>query len=451
MHVVLLTIGDELLIGQTVNTNAAWLGEQLSGLGLTIRRMETVPDEAPAMRAALARAYDEVPLVVTTGGLGPTHDDITKDVVADFFERPLAVHDDLLARVQGYYEQQGRTMPARARNLAEVPEGFDLLANPVGTAPGLWYEDEGGPGGRARLVVVLPGVPREMKGIVKEAVVPRLHERPDLRAATHRTLRTSGLPESRLQEMIADVVEAMDEHLALAYLPSALQGVRLRITAYGEDEAEAERRLDEAEAALRARVGTYIYGTGDVTLEEVVGAMLTERGLTVGTAESCTGGFVAHRLTNVPGSSAYVVGGIVAYANDVKVEHLGVDPADLDAHGAVSEPVARQMARGARRALGTDVAVATTGIAGPGGGTDAKPVGTIWLGYADAQGTDAVRLQLTRDRMVNKELFSTSALELLRRQLLKTTPAAENTADTAAAAVSPDALAPADASADDPA
>ncbi len=416
MKAHLLTIGDELLIGQTVNTNAAWLGEQLSLLGLHVARATTVGDQEDVLREALDDAFDTADLVITTGGLGPTHDDITKKVVAHYLNQPLREHEGILEQLRDYYARTGRDIPEAARGLALVPADFDLLENPVGTAPGLWFA--GSVDGRERLLAVLPGVPQEMKGIVRDALIPRLKTRGDLQTVVHRTLLTTGIGESSLQEKIGDIVEDLRESVHLAYLPST-SGVRLRLTAFGSSRSEAEAHLQAVEARLRERAGKYIFGTGDDTLEGVLGAMLTERGLTLATAESCTGGFVAHRLTNVSGSSAYFVGSVVSYANAVKRNQLGVSAAALEEYGAVSEPVARQMARGVREALGTDIGIATTGIAGPTGGTPDKPVGTLWLGYADADTTRAVELHFTQDRTLNKELFSTSALELIRRQLLR--------------------------------
>lgn len=412
MKAHILTIGDELLIGQTVDANAAWLGEQLSLLGIEIARVTTVGDDAEAIHTELDRAYGEAELVITTGGLGPTHDDVTREVVADYFGTPLRVNDALMNRLRDYYERRDRTLPDAAQKIALVPEGFELLENAVGTAPGLWHlaEEE------ERMIAVLPGIPQEMRSIATTALLPLLRTRSDVQTVVHRTLQTAGIGESSLQEKVGDLSDYLDDTLRLAYLPST-SGVRLRLTAYGDDRDAAEARIDRLEAVLRDRVGRYIFGTGDDELEAVLGDMLRERGLTVATAESCTGGFVAHRLTNVSGSSDYFLGSIVSYANAVKVNQLGVDPDDLERHGAVSEPVARQMAQGVRQRLGADIGISTTGIAGPTGGTPDKPVGTIWVGYADAEGDRATRLQFVEDRTVNKELFSTAALDMIRRQV----------------------------------
>ncbi len=411
MKAHILTIGDELLIGQTVDANAAWLGEQLSLLGLEIVRSTTVGDTARAMQKELDRAYEDADFVVTTGGLGPTHDDLTREVVADYFGVALQENASLMELLRRYYARRGRSLPEAARKIAQVPEGFDLMNNPVGTAPGLWHVAGGG-----RMIAVLPGIPQEMQAIAEAALLPRLREQGNLQTVEHRTLLTTGVGESSLQEKVGDLSSYLNDTLKLAYLPST-SGVRIRLTAYGDDRTEAQSRIEQLEQVLRERVGRYIFGTDDDELEAVLGDRLRERGLTVATAESCTGGFVAHRLTNVSGSSDYFIGSVVSYANAVKVHQLGVDPADLEAHGAVSEPVARQMAQGARQRLGADIGVSTTGIAGPTGGTPDKPVGTIWVGYADAHGEHARRLQFVQDRTVNKELFSTAAIDMIRRQL----------------------------------
>jgi len=413
MKAHLLTIGDELLIGQTTNTNAAWLGERLSRLGVEVERTVTVGDDPDRMREELDRSAQRATLLLLTGGLGPTHDDVTREVVADYFDAPLQTDDEILSRIRRYYERRGRQMPSAGPKLAQVPEGFDILENPVGAAVGLWHETT--VAGRKRLVGVLPGVPEEMKGIFEGAVQPRLERQSDLRDVTHRTLVTSGIGESSLQERLGDLSDLLGENLNLAYLPST-SGVRLRLTALHRDPNVAEERLDRLEGRIRARAGNHVIGTRDVTLEEVLGDQLREAGRTVVSAESATGGLIGHRLTGVSGSSDYYLGSVVAYANAVKQSVLGVEEDLLLEYGAVSEPVAVQMAEGVREQLDADVAVATTGIAGPTGGTDEKPVGTVWLGYADDTRSRAVRQQFVENRSLNKELFSTAALDLVRRE-----------------------------------
>ena len=414
MNAHLLTIGDELLIGQTTNTNAAWLGERLSRLGVQVERTVTVGDDPDTMRDELGRAVRQARLTVLTGGLGPTHDDVTRQVLADYFEAPLRTDDEILDRIRRYYERRGRQMPRSAPALAQVPEGFEPLDNPVGAAVGLWFS--GTLEGADRLVAVLPGIPQEMNGIFESAVEPRLKAEEDVHAVAHRTLVTSGIGESALQERLGDLSDLLGEELGLAYLPST-SGVRLRLTATNGDTAAAQTQLDRLEARIRERAGAHVIGTGDAELEEVLGRRLRAAGRTIASAESATGGLIGHRLTGVSGSSAYYEGSVVAYANRIKQSVLGVRADAIEEHGAVSEPVALQMAGGVRDVLDVDVGVATTGIAGPTGGTEEKPVGTVWLGYADGVGTRAVRRQFVEDRTLNKELFATAALDLVRRRL----------------------------------
>ena len=414
MNAHLLTIGDELLIGQTTNTNAAWLGERLSRLGVQVERTVTVGDDPDTMRDELDRAVRQARLTVLTGGLGPTHDDVTREVLADYFEAPLRTDDEILDRIRRYYERRGRQMPRSAPALAQVPEGFETLDNPVGAAVGLWFS--GTLEGADRLVAVLPGIPQEMNGIFESAVEPRLKAEEDVHAVAHRTLVTSGIGESALQERLGDLSDLLGEELGLAYLPST-SGVRLRLTATNGDTAAAQNQLDRLEARIRERAGAHVIGTGDAELEEVLGRRLRAAGRTIASAESATGGLIGHRLTGVSGSSAYYEGSVVAYANRIKRSVLGVRADAIEEHGAVSEPVALQMAGGVREALDVDVGVATTGIAGPTGGTEEKPVGTVWLGYADGVGARAVRRQFVEDRTLNKELFATAALDLVRRRL----------------------------------
>ncbi len=416
MKATLLTIGDELLIGQVVNTNAAWLGEQLSLLGVDLARVVTLGDEAAAIDAELDRACAASDLVLLTGGLGPTHDDLTVEAVAGFFGAPLRLDQRVLDGIVERFRKRGRPMAESNRKLALVPEGFDVLDNAVGTAPGLWHVDA--TRDAERIVVVLPGVPKEMQALFTEAVAPRLRARKGLRVIAHRTLLTAGIGESNLQDEVGDLSAHLDAGLRLAFLPST-SGVRLRLTATGEDRPTVEARLDRLERRLRARIDRYVYGRDDDSLEAVLGRLLVARGLTVAVAESCTGGLVLHRLTNVSGASAYVVGGVVAYANEVKRQRLGVEARALEQEGAVSETVARQMARGVRKRLGADLGISTTGVAGPSGGTPEKPVGTVWIACADAAGDVARAFRFGGDRATNKELSTTAALELARRYLLQ--------------------------------
>ncbi|WP_103027306.1 competence/damage-inducible protein A [Salinibacter altiplanensis] len=410
MKAQLLTIGDELLIGQTPNTNATWLGEQLSQLGVRMTRTVTVGDDREDIFRELDRAYEAARLVVCTGGLGPTHDDRTRAVVGDYFGAPLQTDPDLLARVRDYYDRRNRDVPSSASSLAERPEGFEALANPVGAAVGLWHEAPDG-----RLIVLLPGIPEEMTAIFEASVQPRLEQEPGVGEVRHRTLVTAGIGETALQENLGDLSGVLGDDVTLAYLPST-SGVRVRLSASAE-KATATSRLDEIEATIRDRAGDCVIGTGDVTLEQALGDTLRAHDATIASAESATGGLIGHRLTGVSGSSDYYLGSVVAYANSVKQATLDVEEAAIREHGAVSEAVALQMAEGVREALGTTVGISTTGIAGPTGGTPDKPVGTVWIGHADASGRQARRHQFVEDRTLNKELFASAALEQARREL----------------------------------
>ncbi|HLA62926.1 MAG TPA: competence/damage-inducible protein A, partial [Rhodothermales bacterium] len=398
MTAAFLTVGDELLIGQTVNTNAAWLAARFNAEGVDVVRMETVGDDAGAIAAALARALEAADIVVMTGGLGPTRDDITKRTVADALGLRLVRDEGVIRDVEAYFARRGRPMDPVNLPIGDVPEGFEVLPNPVGTAPGLWGEVTDS-AGRPRVVVMMPGVPYEMKQITETAVEPRLAARRD-GVVLHRTLLTAGEGETMIAERLGDLDDLLGDALTLAFLPE-LGTVRLRITAKGADRAAAEAALDRAEGLMRERLGHRVAGEGTDTLEQALGRALVEKGLTLAVAESCTGGAVAARLTAVAGASRYFLGGVVAYSNEAKEALLGVPHDLLEEHGAVSEPVARAMAEGARRAFGTDLAVATTGVAGPTGGSEEKPVGTVWIAVADAAGTRAACLRFTNDRTLN--------------------------------------------------
>lgn len=416
MTATIITVGDEILIGQIVNSNAAWLGEQLGLVGVDVMRMETVGDDVRVIQQAIERGLETSDLVVATGGLGPTHDDVTREAVASSFGVPLVFQPGVMVEVERVFIERRWDLPEANRKLAEVPEGFEPLLNPKGTAPGLWGERK--VAGRMQCLIVLPGVPYEMKAIMREHVLPRLLEISDT-TILHKTLLTVGQGESSLAEHLGDLSDVLTNGISLAYLPGA-GIVRLRVSARGADQEVVQAGLDRAVERLRNDLGDRIFGEDGDTLEGVLGDMLVVRGLTIAVAESCTGGSVASRITRVPGSSGYFLGGVVAYDNRVKIRQLGVSEADLEEHGAVGEPVVRQMAEGVRIALGADIGVATTGIAGPDGGTPEKPVGTVWLGYVDAQSTYAVRVQLSRDRVINIRLSTTAALNLVRRQLLRT-------------------------------
>ncbi|PYP35243.1 MAG: competence/damage-inducible protein A [Gemmatimonadetes bacterium] len=407
-----LTIGTELLLGYTVDTNAAELGRALAAAGAEVARRATVPDRPDAIRTAVVEALDRTGFVIATGGLGPTRDDLTKTVVADLMKRRLVLDEELLAGIEARFKRMGRPMPAINRTQAEVPEGATVLPNPRGTAPGLWVEDA-----RGRVVVLLPGVPREMRGLLVEQVLPRIVERQGAarRVVSSRTVRTTGVSESALAERVGPI-EPDIAPLTLAYLPS-VDGVDLRVTAWDLDPTDAEARLAGAVERLVTAVGEHGYGVDDADLAAVVLDALRRGRHRLGVAESCTGGMIAERVTNIPGASDTFIGGVVAYADVIKTAALKVPLETLEAYGAVSEETVRAMAEGAQRLFSADSSIAVTGIAGPGGGTPEKPVGTVWLAARVHTTTRAIKRVLPGDRDDVRRRAAQASLDLLRRLL----------------------------------
>lgn len=415
MKLEVLTIGTELVLGHTLDTNAADIARAVAAAGGEVVRHTSVPDRPPAIRAALAEALDRTGFVIATGGLGPTRDDMTKTVAAELFGRPLLLDDTVLHALEARFRRLGRPMPAVNRSQAQVPQGATVLANPRGTAPGLWLEDAKG-----RVAVLLPGVPREMRGLLVEEVLPRFMARLTTdgeppRVVQSRTIRTTGVPESALAERMGDIEEEIAP-LTFAYLPGE-DGVDLRCTAWSLPPADAAARLAAAERIVRERAGEHAYGADGADLAAVVLDLLRASHRRLAVAESCTGGLVGARLTAVPGASDVFAGGVVAYDDDVKRALLDV-PADLlAAHGAVSEEAVRAMAAGARLRFGVATSVAVTGIAGPAGGTPEKPVGTVWLAASVDGETRALRRVFPGEREEIRRRSAQALLDLLRRQL----------------------------------
>ena len=412
MKLEVLTIGTELVLGQTVDTNAAELGRALAAAGVEITRHTTVADRPEAIRAALAEALARAGFVITTGGLGPTRDDMTKAVAAELFEKPLVLEQSLLASIEARFARMNRPMPASNRTQAEIPTGATILPNPRGTAPGLWIED-----GQGRVAVLLPGVPREMRGLLVEQLLPRLVERQGTAGGVvlSRTVRTTGIAESALAERVG-AIEPEIAPLTLAYLPS-VDGVDLRVTAWGLPPAEAAARLTAVVERLTAAAGEHAYGTDDADLAAVVLDRLRPGRHRLGVAESCTGGLVAERITNIPGASDTFIGGVVAYADVIKTAALKVPLETLAAYGAVSDETVRAMAEGAQRLFSADCTIAVTGIAGPGGGSPEKPVGTVWLAARVHTTTRAIKRVLPGDRHEIRARAAQAGLDLLRRLL----------------------------------
>ena len=417
MRLEVVTVGTELLLGHTLDTNAVDLGRALAAAGVEVTRRTTVADRPAVVRDAVREALARAAVVLTTGGLGPTSDDLTKTAVAELLGLRLRLDEELLHRLEQRFRRLGRPMPAANRGQAEVPEGAVVLPNPRGTAPGLWLED-----GHGRVVIMLPGVPAEMRGLLLEEVLPRLVARRAAageapRVVWSRTLRTTGSPESAVAERVAPV-EAGLAPLTLAYLPGPA-GVDLRVTAWGLVPEDAERRLAAATERLRAVLGTRWYGDEETDLAAVVLAQLRARGARLATAESCTGGVLGSRLTAIPGASDTFVGGVIAYDNAVKTAWLDVPDALLAEQGAVSEAVVGAMAAGAQQRFGVAAALAVTGIAGPSGGTPEKPVGTVWIAARHGDRARALRRIFPGARDEIRARSAQAALDLLRLALLE--------------------------------
>jgi nicotinamide-nucleotide amidase len=407
----ILTIGDELLRGEIIDSNKSFLSEKLLGIEVETRFHASVNDDPADMRDAFLRAAERSKIVLVSGGLGPTRDDLTVEVLAETFGRKLVQHEASLRQMEAFFARLGREMAPSNAKQALVPEGAEVLPNPVGTAPGCMLDL-----GRA-VFFCMPGVPRELYRMMEEQVLPRVAARLGggrgvMRAAL---LRTFGLGESNLEDMLQDV--GRGESVILCFRTAFPENF-LRPVARAATVAEADARLARACAAIEAKLGPLVYTRGEETMEAVVGRMLAERGLTLATAESCTGGLIGARLTAVPGSSRYYRGGIVAYANEAKRDLLGVPEALLREHGAVSAPVARAMAEGARARLGADLALATTGISGPDGGTPEKPVGLVWIAFASQSGVEAEQMIFPFDRERHRTLTAQTALDWVRRALL---------------------------------
>jgi nicotinamide-nucleotide amidase len=413
MKADIITIGDELLIGQVIDTNSAWIGQELSTAGIAVRERVAVSDNAEHIVAAIDAAKSKADLILITGGLGPTRDDITKKTLCDYFGMGWKMDEQVLNDVTQMFARFGKEVSDVNKLQAQVPDGCVVLRNSFGSAPGMWFEREG------KIFVSMPGVPHEMKGIMTQHVLPMLRGKFSLPVIIHKTILTQGIGESVLAEKISgweDTLEA--ENMKLAYLPSTGQ-VRLRISAFGTDRATVEDAVNRKTDEVLPLIRKHVFGYDADTLEGLVGKMLTERKQTLCTAESCTGGLIAHKITSVVGSSAYYTGSIIAYAYEVKMEQLDVPPGLLAQFGAVSEECVRAMAEGARLKLHTDYAISASGIAGPAGGLEGKPVGTVWIALASAEKTIAKEFRFGDNRGRNIERTANAALFMLWEMLEK--------------------------------
>ena len=414
MNAEIISIGDELLIGQVINSNQASIAEKLNSVGIYGDKMTTVGDREGDILSAFQMAYESHTVITVTGGLGPTHDDITRSVVCKFFQTDSIINEEALANVKRIFARRKSVPHKINEDQALVPRSCVVIQNRLGTAPGYFFERDG------KYFIVMPGVPYEMKAMMDDFVLPFFAKLETGLVIRHRTLKTTGIAESFLAEQIGDVhkIFSPDSGITLAFLPSSL-GVRLRITAKANSLDEAEKNIQHIEAKLRDKVEKFIYAAGETDLENTIGTLLKERRLRIALAESCTGGLIADRITNISGSSDYFERGIITYSNKSKRDELGVPSELIGTHGAVSREVAEAMALGIRSASGTDIGISTTGIAGPTGGSPDKPIGLVWIGYSDKDETFALQFIFGGERRIVKERAAQAALEMLRRKILK--------------------------------
>jgi nicotinamide-nucleotide amidase len=417
MRIEIINTGSELMLGRVLNTHQQWICRELADLGHVVDRQVSVDDSAPSIQDAVREALGRANLVIVTGGLGPTSDDRTRDLISEMLGRKLHENPDIVVHIERMFAMRKRPMPASTRVQALVPDGATVLMNAHGTAPGLIIEAQAPSDSPPRVLIMLPGPPRELRPMFKEQVVPILAKKfPPAAPFVFRTLKTTGLGESMVEERIAPHIESVLKAGAEVGYCARVGEVDVRFAARG---TRARELVGEAERIAREILGDLVFGVDDDQLEQVVVRTLTERKQTVALAESCTGGFISNRLTNVPGASAVFLAGLVTYSNEAKHALLNVRKETLDTHGAVSEAVALEMVDGARQRAGTDYAISVTGIAGPGGGSDTKPVGTVWIGLATSRGKVAKRRLNAFDRETFKYVTSQQALDMLRREILQ--------------------------------
>lgn len=410
MQVEIITIGDEILIGQIVDTNSAWMAAELNKAGFEVVQITSVHDNEKQITEALELALERAEVVLFTGGIGPTKDDITKLTLCRYFGAELIFDAQVYADIEKLLKNRMRAMNELTKTQAMVPDKAVIISNPIGTAPITWfYKGE-------KVVVSMPGVPYEMKRAMEFEIIPRLQQQFQPQAIVHKTLLVTGYPESALALKIADWENALPEQIHLAYLPH-FNIVKLRLSAAQDDLMSTKNQIDRQVVLLKAILGDAVIAEEDISLEELVGRHLRAAGKTLATAESCTGGHIAHRITTIAGSSAYFKGSVIAYSNEIKSRLLGVDEEVLNRHGAVSEEVVRQMALGVADKLSADYVIATSGIAGPDGGTDEKPVGTVWIAVGTKDSLVSRRFQFSLDRQLNIERTTQTALLMLMESL----------------------------------
>ena len=411
MNASIITIGDEILIGQIIDTNSAWMAQRLNLIGFKVDAIHSISDSKDAILSYLAKAEKESDVILITGGLGPTKDDITKKTMAEYFDAGMVFHEATYDRITRMFEKWGRSMTSAHKEQCYMPDNAEILKNKMGTAPGMWFEHHG------KVFVSMPGVPYEMKYLMQEEVLPKIKKRFPGRPIAHRTILTVGEGESRLAKRIEQFEDTLPGNVKLAYLPG-LGSVRLRLSGSADDATLLDQQLDELKSTLVGLIPEFVFGYEQESLQEVVGRLLIENNKTLATAESCTGGHIAHKITSVPGSSTYFMGSVIAYSNGIKERLLDVSPDTLATHGAVSEQTVIEMVQGTLKLVQTDIAIAVSGIAGPGGGTFEKPVGTVWLAVGDKDHIVTHKLQLGKDRIKNIEYSSVRALNMIRKFLI---------------------------------
>jgi nicotinamide-nucleotide amidase len=407
-----ITIGDEILYGQIVDTNSQWISSELDKIGVRVLRKTSVGDNREEIIRIFEEAESRSSIILITGGLGPTSDDITKATLADYFNSSLILNRKALIEVTQFFKSKGIDLSELNRQQAFLPEACEMIPNKSGTAPGMWFEKNN------KIFISMPGVPFEMKAMMALSVIPKIKERFQTPVIYHKVIRTVGIGESFIAEKIHDIEISLPENIKLAYLPS-LGEVKLRLTASGNDPQELKTLVEIEVLKLKKIIGEYIYGFDDQPLEKVIGDLMLKNRMTIASAESCTGGYIAYVLTTIPGSSEYFIGSVVAYQNKVKKEILEVKEETLEKYGAVSEQTVREMAEGVRKKFGTNIGVSSSGIAGPGGGTDEKPVGTVWIALALENETITKKLMLGNDRDINVKRTTIAVFNLIRQSLAK--------------------------------
>lgn len=405
MHITahIITIGDEILYGQILDTNAQWMSKQLDSIGVKVTQRLTIGDVKEEILSTLKYSEERADIILITGGLGPTEDDLTKPCLAAYFGVDMQINEIALAEVEAMFKRFKFELTPVNRLQANLPTNCTMISNKLGTAPGMWFYENN------TVFVSMPGIPFEMKGLMSNFILPKLKEQFDLPVIYHKVVRTIGIGESWLADKIKPWTDALPSTISLAYLPS-LREVKLRLTTSGNKLEELEAEVEQQISELKNIIGKHIFGYNSDTIELALGNLLSKQNETIATAESCTGGYVAHMLTSIPGSSTYFKGSIIAYANEIKTAQLGVKQSTLDIHGAVSEQTVIEMAEGIRSKFNTSYGIATSGIAGPDGGTPEKPVGTIWIALATPTGTHTKLLSLAKDRVLNIQASSKSAL-----------------------------------------